>query len=267
MRSTVAGALALGVCAGCLVQTGCVNPRVGGGAEAVAPPIVQAPADATSASMPAPAEAARLEAPGAPAAQTGAIAPVLIPMKTLLIEGWSSGDTVTSSKDLVVHSRQTDNDFDPAMGEKRLGFTGVVSPLGMASQVSAGPDSTQAIAMSMGIGIFRGSRPRLTTGVVSGGAEGSTIIAYASQNSQWICLVEGSLVGAKRGTFTMITAGQTWNFVDNMTIIVATRPSPTGAWTVDGPRALNTSERTVCQSMWAKAQAKGIIPSTEPFPP
>lgn len=240
MRSSVIAALTLGLCTGCLIQ----HVRL------------------TSArAAPAAASAAAV------AAQTGTIAPVLIPMKTLLVQLQNTGETVTTSNDIIVHSRQSDNDFDATMGEKRLGFAGVVSPLGLASQANAGPDASHAIAMPMGVGVFRGLRPRLTTHVISGGAEGSTVIAYANQNTQWICLVEGSLVNGKRGTFKLLTSGQVWNFVDNMTIVVASRPNATQPWTVDGPRALTNAERTVCVAQWSKGQNAGIIPSTEPFPP
>jgi hypothetical protein len=240
MRSSVTAALALGLCIGCLIEGSRSAP-------AGAPiPLPSAPA---------------------PALQTGTTAPVLMPMQTLLLQLQLTGETVTSSNDIVVHSRTVDNSFDATLGEKKIGFTGIVSPLGLSSQVSAGPDSTQAIAMSMGIGLFRGLRPRLTTHIISGGAEGSTIIAYANQNSQWICLVEGSLVSGKRGTFELIGGSSVRNFTDNMTIVVASRTNPTSPWSVDGPRALTSAERTVCLAQWAKAQGAGIIPSTEPFPP
>lgn len=237
MRSSVIAALIVGVCTGCLIQ----HARMTTAAAAPAAP--------------------------APALQTGTLAPVLIPMQTLLMQLQNTGASVTSSNDVIVHSRSVDNSYDAAMGEKKIGFTGVVSPLGAGSQVNAGPDSTQAIAMPLGIGIFRGIRPRLTTNIVSGGAEGSTIIAYANQNTQWICLVEGSLVNGKRGTFTLLTSSTVRNFTDNMTVVVASRPNPTQPWTLDGPRALTAAERAVCVGQWTKAQNAGVIPGTEPFPP
>ncbi len=212
-------------------------------------------------------------APGGPsaAAQTGATAPVLVPMQTLLLQLQNSGETVSSSNDVVLHSRTVDNSYDATLGERRVGFSGVVSPLGMASQVNAGLDSTNSVAMSMGIGIFRGSRPRLTTNVISGGAESSTIIAYANQNTQWMCLVESATVGTKRAWFQLLPSGPNpginKDFVNNMTIVVATRANPTQPWTVDGPRTLTTAERTACLTAWGKAQVAGIIPGTEPFPP
>jgi hypothetical protein len=244
MRSPVIAALALGLCTGCLLQHGRLT---------------------TAGAAPAPASAP-LSAP-TPAMQTGTLAPVLIPMQTLLLQLQNTGETVSTSNDIIVHSRSVDNAYDAANGEKRLGFTGLISPLGLGSQASAGPDSSQAIAMSMGVGILRGIRPRLTTHIISGGAEGSTIIAYANQNTQWICLVEGTLMAGKRGTFTLLTSNTVRNFTDNMTIIVASRPNPTQAWSLDGPRALTAAERAVCQAQWTKAQTAGIIAGTEPFPP
>lgn len=256
MRSPVIAALALGLCLGCVIQGVRMSP-------ASASPSAPVPAPVPAVAIP--------EAAGAPALQTGTIAPVLIPMQTVLLQMQNAGETVSSSNDIIVHCRNVDNAYDAANGEKRLGFTGIVSPLGMGSQTSAGPDATNQVVMAWGVGLIRGLRPRLTTNTVAAGAESSTMIVYANQNVQWACLVESATVGARRAWFQLLPGptgpGVSRDFTSNMTIVVATRTNPTQAWSVDGPRALTTAERAVCLTAWGKAQIAGIIPSTEPFPP
>lgn len=219
--------------------------------------------------------------PPAPPTQDHTI-PKPLPLTGVLIE-MPSGKTIRGVENIIVHARRAENDDSGSGKDDGLGFTGLILTPDPDLSKRPAPEkrhpyevgmkaSEVKVAMPIGIGIFRGIRPRLTTAIISGGAEGSTIIVYAGSTTQWMYLAEYTQVGSQIGDCSLLdNTGhpiQTEYFTTTNRLILAQQNTVTGQWTMNPPVKLASNPELLaqCQAAWLEAQNSGLIPPTDPFP-
>ncbi len=208
--------------------------------------------------------------------------PKPLPLTGVLIE-MPSGKTVRGVEDLVVHARRVENDDSGSGMDDAIGFTGLIStpdpdPKNRPAPANRRPfevgmkASEVKVAMPIGLGIFRGSRPRLTTGVISGGGESTTIIVWAMPTVQWMYLAQYTEVGGKFGDVSLLAANGsvlgTEVFSATERLIIAEKDSTTGQWNLypAGKLADEPKIMALCKEAWKRAQDAKVIPAGEPFP-
>lgn len=208
--------------------------------------------------------------------------PKPLPLTGVLLEV-PSGKTIRGVENLIIHARRAENDDKGSGQDAGLGFTGLVTTIDLGQKDRPAPNfrvpyevgmkaSEVTVAMPIGIGVFRGIRPRLTTAIISGGAEGSTIITYAGANQQWMYLAEYTQVGSQIGDLSLLNSSgtpiQTEYFNVVQRLIVVNKNMTGNSWTMSAPEKL-TDEPAIyalCQQAWVEAQNSGLIPATDPFP-
>jgi hypothetical protein len=208
--------------------------------------------------------------------------PKPIPLAGVLIE-MPSGKTIRGVENIIIHARRAENDDDGSGKDAGVGFTGLVTTIDLGQKDRPEPNfrtpyevgmkaSEVTVAMPIGIGVLRGIRPRLTTAIISGGAEGSTIIVYAGANQQWMYLAEYTPVGSEIGDLSLLSPTgapiQTEHFNVVQRLIVVDKNMTGNTWTMHAPEKLADKPAilALCQQAWIEAQNSGLIPATDPFP-
>jgi hypothetical protein len=208
--------------------------------------------------------------------------PKPLPLVGVLLE-IPSGKTVRGVEDLVVHARREENDDSGSGKDDGIGFTGLISTPDPDLKKRPAPENRRPyevgmkasevkVAMPIGFGIFRGLRPRLTTAIISGGAEGSTVIAWAMPTVQWIYLAQYTVVGGKYGSVDLLapngTPTATKEFSDIKRLIIAEKDSTTGQWFINDAVTLDSEPKikAMCEEGWKRAQDAKVIPPGEVFP-
>jgi hypothetical protein len=210
-------------------------------------------------------------APGKPAPEADHTKPTPLPDSGVFIIP-ANRQTVSGTTDLLVQARR-------AGGNPNDGFTGLVTTTSTSSTPTPYQVGLKAsevkVAMPIGLGIFRGSRPHLTTAVVSAGAEGSTLVCWATPREQWVVLLESRALG-QMGTVHLLTPTgsviTTEHFTNLCTLIraevYAEDEQGQPVWRLLAPRPLQlgSRENDFCRSAWQKARTAGVIPTGTPYP-